>query len=192
MLATAQAASSANGIYVSATGAWTRATDMADGSTFMPATLVAVSTATNPGANNDTIWQLTTTASGTVGTNAQNWAKVLQGGLPKTYTQGNGIVINQTTGVVEAKAGSGIIVDTGGIRLDEAAVVRKRNGFVPAGSLTATITHDLNTTAIECIIRDAATGNKVAVCDTVVNSTTITVEFATAPTASQYTYTLFG
>ena len=83
-----QNSSTQNGIWIVKTGAWVRATDMASGSSLMPYTLVAV----KGGATNiDSLWQVTTTAPVTVDSAAQNYAKILRGGLPKTYTGGNGV-----------------------------------------------------------------------------------------------------
>ena len=185
VLLTAQASSSQNGIWVSQTGAWTRATDMPVGGTFVPGTLVAVRTGTNPGVNNESLWQLSTATAGTVNTNAQAWVKALQAGAPKTYTAGEGINI-AADGRITVKAGAGVIVDATGVRVDPAAVPQFRDLEVPAGNTIATITHGLGTRALIAEVYEAASGNTVLAGVTRSSDNAVTIEFAVAPAAGQY------
>lgn len=182
-----QAASSQNGLYLTASGAWTRVADFPDGATFIPGSLVAVKTGT---ANADSLWQLTTTSSGVVGTNAQNWSKIMRGGLPIQYTAGNGIDVTGT--VVSAKAGTGIIVDGTGIRLDKTQVVQKFADFVPAGSAVATVAHNLGTRDVTVTVYDNASGDVVLVGWTIVNLNQISIEFASAPASQQWRVVVTG
>ena len=190
VLLTAQAASSQNGIWVSATGAWTRAADNATGSIFMPNTVVSVKTGVS---HNNSIWQLTTATSGTVDTNAQNWSKVLQGGPPLVYTAGNGIdITNQIASVKLAPTAPGLISDATGLRLDTSAVIRKYAAAVPGGATTVTIDHNLATSDITFAMWEVATGNLVLICPTILNVNQVSLEFATAPSAGQYRVVITG
>lgn len=190
VLLTAQAASASNGIYVTASGAWTRASDTPSGSTFMPSTVVAVKTGVN---YNNSVWQITTTTSGTVDTNAQNWARVLQGGQPLVYTAGNGVdITSQAVSVKLAPTSPGLISDSTGLRLDTSAVIRKFAAAVPAGSTTVTIDHNLGTTDISFTMWEVSTGNLVLVGPTILNTNSISLEFAAAPSANQYRVVITG
>ncbi|QGJ95072.1 virion structural protein [Gordonia phage Stormageddon] len=189
VLLTAQAASAQNGIYVSATGAWLRATDGAAGSTFMPNTVVAVR---GGASNSNSIWQLTTTTSGVVDTNAQNWSKVLQGGPPLVYTAGNGIDITNQVASVKLAANPGLIADSNGLRLDTSAVIRKFAGTVPGGGTTVTIDHNLGTTDITFAMWEVATNTLVAIAPSILNANQISLEFAVAPSANQFRVVMTG
>lgn len=188
VLLTAQSSSAQNGKWVVASGAWTRPTDTPAGSTFAPNTVLFVRSGA---ANNNSAWQLTTTSSGVVDTNAQNWAKVMQGGQPIVYSAGNGVGIDANN-VVTAKAGAGIIVDSTGIRLDTTAVTRKYAQVVPSGSTTVTITHNLGTTDVGVWVYEVSSGNTVLLGPTVVSVNAISLEFGTAPADNQYRVCIIG
>ena len=72
-----QTTSSQNGIYVTATGAWARSTDMSTGSTIEGGTMVYVTDGT---VNGDNLFGLTTEGTVTVGTGNQAWANLTAGG----------------------------------------------------------------------------------------------------------------
>ena len=72
-----QTTSSENGIYVTATGAWARSTDMSTGSTIEGGTMVYVTDGT---INGDNLFGLTTEGTVTVGTDVQAWANLTIGG----------------------------------------------------------------------------------------------------------------
>jgi hypothetical protein len=190
VLLPAQASSSQNGIWVVQTGAWTRATDMAVGANFMPGTIVAVRSTTNPGANNESLWQITTTTPGVVNTNAQNWAKILQAGGPKVYQGGAGITIG-TDDRIAVKPGNGIIVDADGVRIDPAVMLRSHAVDVPAGSTTATIPHPFGHRDFSVSVFEIASGNEVLLGKTR-TTTNVILEFATAPAAGQYRMVAIG
>ena len=183
-----QPASTQNGVWITATGAWTRATDTPTGSTFSPGTLVmAKSGATNA----NSIWQLTTTTSGVVDTNAQNWSKVLQGGPPVVYTGGNGVDISAGN-VISAKLGAGLLYVNGLITLDPSSVIRKYEADVPGGSATVTITHGLGTTGICFALWEVGSNNFVAIAPTILDANSFSLEFGTAPTNGQYHIVVMG
>ena len=73
VLVTGQTTASANGIYVAASGAWSRATDADAAAEFATAWLVSVKEGT---ANGDTVWQHTTDAAVTLGTTSLTFAKL--------------------------------------------------------------------------------------------------------------------
>jgi hypothetical protein len=187
-LLTNQSASSQNGIWIIQTGAWTRPTDAPDSGTLMPGSIVAV---TGGATHADSLWQSSNTSAVVIGTNAQNWTKVLRGGVPKTYTAGNGILIDGSN-VVTAKAGAGILVDATGIKLDTTAVIRKYADFVPSGSTLATVTHGLGTRDVTVTIYDNASGDIVLAGVTIISTNAVSIEFETAPAANQYRIVVTG
>lgn len=65
------------------------------------------------------------------------------------------------------------------------------NGTVPSGSVTATITHNLGTTAVDVTVRDAS-GNEVQCANQATTANTVVLTFATAPTTNQYTVRVEG
>lgn len=71
-----QAASSANGLYVAAVGAWTRATDADTSAKVTPGLLVAIE---EGAANADTLWQLVTDGAIVLGTTALTFVPFYNG-----------------------------------------------------------------------------------------------------------------
>lgn len=59
-------------------------------------------------------------------------------------------------------------------------------GAVPAGSATATITHNLGTLDVDVAVYRVSDGLQVGVPNDRVDTNTVTLTFATAPTAGQY------
>ena len=78
-----QTTASQNGIYVTATGAWARSTDMATASTIEGGTMVYVTDGT---VNGDNLFGLTTEGTVTVGTGNQAWANLTGGGANQTLS----------------------------------------------------------------------------------------------------------
>ena len=78
-----QTTASQNGIYVTATGAWARSTDMATASTIEGGTMVYVTDGT---VNGDNLFGLTTEGTVIVGTTNQAWANLTGGGWVGTAT----------------------------------------------------------------------------------------------------------
>ena len=78
-----QTTASENGIYVTATGAWARSTDMATASTIEGGTMVYVTDGT---VNGDNLFGLTTEGTVTVGTGNQAWANLTAGGANQTLS----------------------------------------------------------------------------------------------------------
>lgn len=163
-----QTTQSANGIYVAASGAWTRATD-ADAAAEVTAGLSVMVTEGTTLA--DTQWRLTTNDAIAIGTTALTFAQI---GAGVAYTNGTGINI----------AGNVINVDT-------SVVVRKYAADV-GGATSILVTHGLNTTDVTVMVREISSGAEVE-CDVVVtNATQITLGFTTAPGAASLRVVVHG
>lgn len=73
VLVTGQSSASANGVYVAASGAWSRASDADNAAEFATQWLVTVREGT---VNGDTLWQHNTDGTVTLGTTALSFAKI--------------------------------------------------------------------------------------------------------------------
>lgn len=165
-----QSTASANGIYLVAAGAWSRATDLDANAEALLAT-VLVSEGTTLG---NTQWTLTTDGPITIGTTGQTWTQSAAGG--GSYTAGTGISI----------AGSVIAVDT-------AVVARKAGATIGDGTATSfNVAHNLGSTDVDVAIRATSGGAAVIADWAVTDSNTVTVSFLTAPTTGQYRVSVFG
>lgn len=156
-----QTTQSANGIYVAAAGAWSRAAD-ADANAEVTAGLSVMVTEGTTLA--DTQWRLTTNDAVVVGTTALVFAQI---GAGSSYTNGTGILI----------AGNVVSVDT-------AVVVRKFAETLSTSATSIVSTHGLNTLDVQVQVVEVATGDTVE-CDVKRNSVNqVTLGFAVAPTAN--------
>jgi hypothetical protein len=167
VLLAAQTTASQNGIYVAASGAWTRATD-ADSATADAELKAGTTVFVNEGtANGDKQFSCTTNGSITVGTTATTWAIT---GAGTTYTGSGGVSV----------AGSVISLDT-------AVAVRKFAATIGDGAATAiAVNHNLGTLDVQVQIVEVSSGATVDA--DVVRGTTnqVTVTFAVAPAANAY------
>jgi len=188
VLLTAQPSSNNNGLWIVASGSWTRVTDMAAGNYFVRGTIVVVIGGVN---NANTIWQQTSN-SGIVGTNANNWAKILTAGAQTVYTASLGVqkIVNDFQAKVVI--GGGLIAVAGGLQLDPNVATRKFAVDVPSGSTTATITHNLNTLDVQVQFREKASGIAFLTGWTVTGVNTVSVEFATTIAAGAYRCVVVG
>jgi phage-related tail fiber protein len=167
VLVKSQTAGSGNGIYLAATGAWTRATDFDTG-----AEALAAATFISEGATlGNTVWLQTTDAPITIGTTALVFAQI---GGGATYTAGNGVTI--TSGV---------------IAVDPTVVARKASATIGDGTATTiTFTHNLNTQDVLVMVR-LVSSNEQVIVDNVANGVnTVQLTFGTAPTTGQYRVTV--
>lgn len=163
-----QTTQSANGIYLAASGAWTRALDADENAEVTAGLSVMVTEGTSQA---DTQWRLTTNDAITVGSTALVFAQI---GAGSSYTNGTGINI----------VGNVINVDT-------AVVVRKFASNVGAGASVA-ITHNLGTLDVQAQVYEISTGATVE-CDITRNSTNqVTLGFATAVSADVYRVVVQG
>lgn len=154
VLVTGQTTASANGIYIAAAGAWARSADADTTGELAPGTLVAVREGTT---NADTLWSLVSDAAITVGTTAQTWAKILNGGAAEVITAGNGLQKSDATLSVLLAPSSGMVVDGTGLRVDTAVVSRRSSGLLPAGA-NPVYTHNLNSEFVIAMFFDVTTG----------------------------------
>lgn len=159
-----QTTASANGIYVAATGAWSRSTDADGANEITPGMAFFVEEGTTYA---DSQWRLTTNGTITVGTTSLSFGQI---GAGTSYTAGTGITL----------AGSVFSIDA-------AVVTRKYAANIGDGSATSiTVTHGLNTLDVQVQVVLVSTGETVE-CDVTRGSTTqVTLGFATAPTSNQY------
>lgn len=180
-----QTAGAENGIYVwtGAAAALSRATDADSASELLGATVYVESGTTN----GDEMWTQTTDAI-TLGTTSLVWAQLGGGGV--TYTAGNGLVLTGGT-VFAVQPGAGILADGSSTRIDPTVVVRKYAADCPANA-TWTVTHNLATTDVTYSIRVKATGEVVDTDVVVTDANTLTVTFASAPSAAQYRIVVHG
>ncbi len=157
------------GIYVAASGVWSRAADFDAASEVVGATVFVSEGATNGNSQ----WTMTTDAPITIGSTALTW---VQAGGGTSYTAGNGITI--TSGVIAA---------------DPAVVARKASATIGDGSATTiTVTHSLNTQDVSVSVKEVSTNAGVLV-DWVANGVnTVQLTFGTAPSAGQYRATVIA
>lgn len=158
-----QSSAAANGIYIAATGAWSRSADFDAGSEVVGAT-VFVSEGT---ANGNSQWNMTTDGPITIGTTSLVWVQV---GGGSSYT-----------------AGAGINISSGVISIDAAVVARKVSATIGDGSATTiSVTHNLNTRDLIVSVKEVSS-NAGVIADWVANTdNTVQITFGVAPTTGQY------
>lgn len=159
-----QSTGSANGIYVVAAGAWSRATDADENAEVTAGLSVMV---TEGSTNADSQWRLTTNDTITLDTTTLTFAQI---GAGSSYSQGTGISIS----------GNVLAIDT-------AVVARKVAANVGDGSAQSiAVTHNLGTLDVQVQVVEVATGATVE-CDVTRNSNNqVTLGFAVAPSSNQY------
>lgn len=169
VLVKSQSTASANGIYLAASGAWSRATDFdAAGELVGASCFVSEGTALG-----NSVWVMTTDAPITLGTTSLTWT--------------------QTNGGSSYTAGSGISIVGGVISIDTSVTARKVSATIGDGtSTTLTLTHNLNTQDVAVSVYDTSTRTGV-ICDWVANGVnTVQLTFGTAPTTGQYRASVVG
>ena len=159
-----QTTASQNGIYVAASGAWTRSVDADGNSEVTPGMAFFVEEGTTYA---DSQWRLTTNGSIVVGTTSLAFAQI---GAASSYTNGTGIAL----------AGNVFSIDT-------AVVVRKFAQTIGDNAATSiTVTHGLNTLDVQVQVVLVSTGETVE-CDVSRGTTTqVTLGFAVAPALNAY------
>ncbi|WP_428383803.1 head decoration protein [Nevskia ramosa] len=171
VLAKNQSAGATNGIYVVASGAWTRPLD-ADGGAELVGAAVFVSEGASLG---NSAWTMTTDAPITIGTTTIVWQQFGGGGA--SYTQGEGISL------------------VGGvIAIDRAVTSRHVSATVGNGSLTQIqVTHGLGTEDVIVVARLAAGAKDAELVDwKVIDLNTIELKWSTAPATGAYRVTVHG
>lgn len=185
-----QTTASQNGIYTwaAAGSALVRATD-ADNSAEVTSGMAT--TATEGTTNGDKAWILTTNDPIVLETTALAFSQL--GGGATTYTAGNGLQLNGSAFSILLDSSPGLLVTGTGVKIDPAysGLAKRYAAAVTAGSTTAVMTHGLGTADLIVSVILVATGEVVEV-DVLVTTTTITLTFATAPTANQYRVIAIG
>ena len=177
-----QAAPAENGIYiVQASGAPVRALDM-DAWTEVPGATVLVELGT---ANADTSWVCTADQGGTLNTTSITFVKMASAiGLVDAGTKITGIlpVLNGGTGgssVATAKTSLGFIS-----RFVDATI---------GGATSQVVTHNLGTRDVTVMVRETAGSYAMVQCQVEMTSiNTVTLSFAVAPSANQFTCIVMG
>ena len=158
-----------NGIYLVASGAWTRAAD-AVGGLLTAATSVMIEEGTTFAG---TQWRITTQGIITIGSTSIVWAQI---GMGVTYTNGAGINLG----------GNVIAIDTG-------LVVRKVYATIGNGALTSIpITHNLGNKDVTVTVIEVATDAEVIVDVVRTSTTVVTLIFAVAPASNAYRVIVTG
>ena len=152
VLAAGQTTASANGVYVVASGAWTRALDADQNGEITPGSFWFVEEGTTYGK---TQWRCNNTGTITLGTTA---ITIVQFGAAVNYTAGNGLSLTGNAFAVQLQSASGLLNTASGIAIDTTVVGRKATGIVTTdGTNTAfTFTHNLNTKGVVVSFRDAS------------------------------------
>jgi len=183
-----QTTASANGVYVVAAGAWTRATDFDDATEITAAAAIPVE---QGAVNGDAVFILATDGAVAVGTT--NLAFTRLGGAGISYTAGNGLTLSGSQFAVVPKAGGGLAVDGTGVSIDAAfAGLAKRYAVNVPTSSTATITHNLGTLDVVVSVYEVSTGALVEPDVAVTSVNVVTITFAVTPTVGQYRVVIVG
>jgi hypothetical protein len=180
-----QTTGSQNGLYVVATGAWTRTTDADAGSELVNATAYVSEGTTYA----DTVWTVTTNAPVTIGTTTITWAQVNGGALPQATTATAGKVQLATQAEAEAKSDSSKAV----VPSDLVNFTLKKSFNVGDGTATSyALTHNLGTRDVIVAVYDTTTF-AVVECDITYTSTsTVTLGFGAAPASNAYRAVIQG
>jgi LysM repeat protein len=191
VLVMAQTTTSANGIYVAASGAWTRAADFAAASTQYPGTTLYVTEGTVSG---DKQYSITSDAQITVGTTAMTWG--VTGGGAITYAAGNGLQLSTNTFSVKLPGSSGLIADGTGLYVDSTAYLKNKTkvGYVPTTGTDLTINHAFGLAIKEdLIVKVYEVGVGEVLCGVLPSDVNnVVLSFDTTPTTNQYRYSMMG
>lgn len=171
VLAKDQTTQADRGIYIVASGAWTRATDANTGAEVLNMCTAVVAGTANGGKS----FLMNATGPITLGTTSLTFIQVGSGG--SSYTEGDGIDISG-----------------GVISVDPVVVARKAGANIGDGSATSfNVVHNLGTTDAVVLIRETGGGKAEVEADVVfTDSNTVTVTFAVAPSTGQYRVTVIG
>lgn len=136
----------------------------------------------------DTGWVLTTDGPITVDTTALAFTQFFG---PGAYTWGNGLA--NTGRTINVGAGTGITVGADTVSIDTAVVARKSSTTLSTSATSYVVTHNLNTRDVQVSV--VQVGSPYGVIYTAWEATsvnTVTVYFATAPTANTLRVNVVG
>lgn len=170
-----QTTPSQNGPYIVAAGAWVRRANEDATGEITPGAFWFVEEGTT---NGKTQWRCNNTSVITLGTTA---ITIVQFGAATSYSAGAGLSLTGSVFAVVAKASGGLVSNGTGVYLDTAVTTRKFSTTITHdGATTAfTVTHNLNTTDVQVVIRDSA-GNQVLVDNQANGVNTVIVTWAAA------------
>lgn len=109
-----QSTASENGIYVVASGAWTRATDADSATDLLPGSVVTVARGT---VNADTIYELATDATITVGSTALQWVRLDAGNMVIVRDEGGAVAQVRIFDFVGAGVSASLVGDVARITI---------------------------------------------------------------------------
>ena len=188
VLLTGQSTAAQNGVWIQASGAWTRST--AEGSTTAELDPGAQWLALGGTVYGGTQWRMSTTGTITPGTTA---ISIVQSAAGALYAAGNGLTLTGTSFVVSAASGGGIAVSAAGVAVD-ATVVRKFSAAIGDGtSTTINVAHNLGTQDVTTEVYQA--GTPFARVETDVQHTDtnhVAIIFAAAPAANAHRVVVHG
>lgn len=185
VLVRGQSTGSANGVYVVAAGAWSRALGEDATGEITPGAFWFVEEGTSYGK---TQWRCENTGSINIGVTA---ITINQFGAAAAYTAGNGLSL--TGNDFNIGAGTGITVGADTVAIDTSVVARKVAATIGDGAATSfTVTHNLNNQDVMTQVREIAT-NKIVDVDITNNGVnTVVIDFAVAPTLNAYRVVVQG
>lgn len=183
-----QSSASTNGIYVAASGAWTRATDFDDSTEVSSGAAVPIEQGST---NGDSVQILTTDGAITVGTTALAFTRLGGSGVSYTADAEGGLTLSGSAFSILLDTNSGLVLSAGGLKIDltqlsTLGIVRKYSGDVPSGSTSATITHNLGTLDVVVQIIETASDTVVLHEETSRTNNTVVLAFAEAPSAGEF------
>lgn len=163
-----QSTASANGIYLVASGAWTRTIDAN-----IAAEVLNMATAIVEGGQAGTEWLMNTPAPITLGSTNLTFIQV---GSSSSYT-----------------AGTGISIVSGVISVDATVVGLTATANIGNGAATSiAVTHGLNSAKAQATVVEISTKAEVFPDVVYTDNNTVTVTFAVAPSTNQYQVRIVG
>lgn len=178
-----QSTAAENGIYVAASGAWTRSTDCNSSANYTSQAFVMIESSASTLAA--TQWKVTTTGTITVGTTAVTWAQWGQG---QAYTDGDGLSLTGNVFAVDLVSGGGLSFSGGQLQVNTSLVARRVTADIGNGSATTIdVTHNLGTRDITCTVyRNGTPWDTVFVRQERPDTNTVRLIFAVAPTSNEF------
>lgn len=174
-----------NGVYVAASGAWTRATDADDGSELTPGAFWFV----EEGGQAKTQWRIENSGTIVVGSTSITINKF---GAGAVYTASLGVQLVGNDIRAMVVVSGGIVVGATGLAIDTSIVPRWKQFLIGDGSaLSFTVTHNLNNLYAVIQVADAA-GNIVLADVQKTNANTAVVSFTYPPAVSGFVVTVIG
>lgn len=156
VLCVGQTTGSQNGVYVTAAGAWSRATDADATGEITPGATWFVEEGTTYGAST---WRCANTGTITLGSTS---ISITQLAAATTYTAGNGLGLAGAVFSVTAVANGGITVGGSGIQVDRSKVPYLYTGTAGTGSAGPyTVNHALGTEFVTVQVRHEASPKRL-------------------------------